>query len=467
VAVVFISYRRDDSTGYAGRLHESLERRLGAGEVFRDVDALQPGQDFVDAIADRLRACRACLVLIGRDWLNATEASGRRRLDQDGDYVRLEIAAALARSDVVVIPVLVEGAAMPAAEALPESIRALARRHAVSLRDEAWDADVDRLAAAVRRAAGIDHQPAPSPAIRPPAASLKWGLLAAAVIAAFILLRTFSGGEERELAPESEPAAVRDRAGQPAAGPASAIAMPRLPEAAHGSLIYTLLSGDVAPRNPGRLLRLRVRLANDSAYPANFWDASFRLAAAGQVLEPTSGLNEIVEGHAVKQGIVAFQVPDDSTSVVLRVLGMGMPAELSLDLHPTDAASSVDSVDTRDPLARAEVITLTRDARPIGGGNEISYTLTSATARRFVNTLRIVANLRVTNNSRYPMLFGSGTARLIADGQATAPIEAPNEAVAGNATAAGAFVFDLPPATRKAALRVIGESPAELPLDLP
>jgi len=468
MSLVFVSYRREDSAGYAGRLHESLERRLGEGEVFRDVDALQPGQDFVDAIADRLRACRACLVLIGRDWLNATDGSGRRRLEQDGDYVRLEIAAALARPDVAVIPVLVEGAAMPPAEALPESIRALARRHATSLRDEAWDSDVDRLASAVRRAAGLDHQTAPSPALRRPAVSLKWGLLAASVIAAFLLFRTFAGGgEEPASAPAAEPAAASDRVGAAAAGPASAIAMPRLPEAAHGSLVYTLLSGDVAPRGSGRLVRLRVRLANVGAYPANFWDGSFRLATAGQVFEPTSGLNEIVDGRSVKQGIVTFDVPGDVTAAVLRVLGPGMPAELPLDLKPTDRGSNVDTVDTRDPLSSAQVLTLVRDARSLGSGKEITFTLVSATARQFVNTLRIVVNLRVTNDGRYPMLFGSGAARLIADGQATAPLEAPNEAVAGNATAAGDFVFDVPPATRRTVLRITGESTVELPLDLP
>ncbi len=67
--LIFISYRRGDSAGYAGRLHESLERRLGDGHVFRDVDELEPGQDFVDAISARLRDCAACLVMIGSEWL--------------------------------------------------------------------------------------------------------------------------------------------------------------------------------------------------------------------------------------------------------------------------------------------------------------------------------------------------------------------------------------------------------------
>jgi TIR domain-containing protein len=151
---IFISYRREDSAGYAGRLGEALERRLGDGAVFRDVDALQPGQDFVDAIAVRLRDAHVCLVLIGREWLDARGRSGRRRLEEPNDYVLHEIATALARPDVLVIPVLVEGTRMPTTEELPESIQVLARRHAASLRDESWDADVDRLVSVVRKATG-------------------------------------------------------------------------------------------------------------------------------------------------------------------------------------------------------------------------------------------------------------------------------------------------------------------------
>ncbi len=145
----FISYRRDDAAGYAGRLHEALERRLGEGQIFRDIDTLEPGFDFVDAIGSRLRECRVFLAIIGREWLDARDAAGQRRLDQSHDYVRLEIAGALARPEVRVIPVLIEGATMPAPEALPENIRALARRHAMNLRDDAWDHDVDRLAGVI------------------------------------------------------------------------------------------------------------------------------------------------------------------------------------------------------------------------------------------------------------------------------------------------------------------------------
>ena len=113
--------------------------------MFRDVDTLRPGQDFVQAIEARLTDCRVMLAVIGREWADARDMTGSRRLDEPYDFVRLEIAAALTRPNVLVVPVLVEGASMPAATELPENIRPLARRHAVTVRDETWDADVDRL----------------------------------------------------------------------------------------------------------------------------------------------------------------------------------------------------------------------------------------------------------------------------------------------------------------------------------
>ena len=122
--------------------------------MFRDVDTLRPGQDFVQAIEARLTDCRVMLAVIGREWAGARDMTGSRRLDEPYDFVRLEIAAALARPNVLVVPVLVEGASMPAASELPENIRPLARRHAVTVRDETWDADVDRLVGVIESAIG-------------------------------------------------------------------------------------------------------------------------------------------------------------------------------------------------------------------------------------------------------------------------------------------------------------------------
>jgi hypothetical protein len=144
---VFISYRRDDAAGYAGRLEEALERRLGRGSVFRDVLDIAPGEDFVAAIRARLAGAQTVLVLIGPRWFGAGTA-GTRRIDDEHDIVRLEVAAAL-DSGARVVPVLLPGAEMPAEGSLPAPLQALARRNALPLSDTNWDADIGRLAAAI------------------------------------------------------------------------------------------------------------------------------------------------------------------------------------------------------------------------------------------------------------------------------------------------------------------------------
>jgi hypothetical protein len=448
--LIFISYRRDDSAGYAGRLHESIERRLGPGSVFRDVDALEPGQDFVTAITARLGDCRVCLVLIGREWLGATDSSGRRRLDQPDDYVRLEIAAALARPEVRVIPVLLEGAAMPPPDRLPEPIRALSRRHALSLRDEAWDADVDRLVTTTRERRGA-------------AFNARWAAIAGAALLAIVLARTFApGDDEPQTSARNEGIASDATSPQSAYQAASAISLPPLAEIAHDDLIYSLLSGDVASGESGRRVRLRIRISNEGPYGANFWDSSFRLAMAGRALQPTSGLNEIVDGHSARQGVVTFDVPREGSGALLQVSSAYRTAELPIDLTPKNSDSQVDIEDAGEPRSGARVFQLITNPRTLVTGKEISYTLVSASARRFVNTLRIVVNLRMTNQGRYPALFGFDAARLLVAGQPTAPSRGPNEVVAADASATGEFVFDVPPATSRVGLRVAGGSSTEL-----
>ena len=199
---IFISYRREDSAGYAGRLRESLERRLGKGAVFRDVDALEPGQDFVDIIGIRLRDASACLVLIGREWLDAEDASGRRRLAQQNDYVRLEISTALEQPKMRVIPVLVEGTRMPATEELPETIQGLARRQAVSLRDESWDEDVKRFVTALDRRSWVERYRL---ALAASAAVVVVGALA---VAQFVGPQVSPDAETTTNAPSTEPVAA-------------------------------------------------------------------------------------------------------------------------------------------------------------------------------------------------------------------------------------------------------------------
>lgn len=145
---IFLSYRRDDSAGFAGRLADALEAEFGAGSVFRDVDDIRPGEDFMQAIQSHLNEVGAVLVMIGPLWLKAG-ADGRRRLDDPEDFVLLEIQVALG-SDKPLIPLLVGGAKMPAADELPPSLAALVRRQAVVLSDGSWRGDVTQLITSLR-----------------------------------------------------------------------------------------------------------------------------------------------------------------------------------------------------------------------------------------------------------------------------------------------------------------------------
>jgi hypothetical protein len=148
MAGIFINYRREDAPGVAGRLYDHLARSFSRGEIFIDVDAMKPGLDFVKQLDTEVSKCDAVLAVIGPHWLNATDREGNRRLDDTHDYVRIEIASALKR-DIPVIPVIVDGATMPAEADLPEDLCSLARRHALELRHTRFASDADAIIAAL------------------------------------------------------------------------------------------------------------------------------------------------------------------------------------------------------------------------------------------------------------------------------------------------------------------------------
>jgi hypothetical protein len=147
---IFISYRRDDAEGHAGRLFQDLCESFGKDAVFMDVSGIEPGLDFRRAIDQQISSCGVLLAVIGKNWLNATDAAGRRRLDDPQDFVRLETATALRRG-IPVVPVLVHEAQMPQADQLPEDLKDLAFRNAVELSHTRWDSDVELLVRALRR----------------------------------------------------------------------------------------------------------------------------------------------------------------------------------------------------------------------------------------------------------------------------------------------------------------------------
>src|ERR1044071_4431516 len=138
---IFVSYRRDDAAGHAGRLVDRLVEHFGQDRIFMDIDAIEPGEDFVTKIENAVGSCDILIAVIGRNWNSATSSG---RLDNPNDFVRLEIATAL-RRDIRVIPVLVQRASMPKPEDLPDDLDMFARRNAIELSDLRWQSDVDQL----------------------------------------------------------------------------------------------------------------------------------------------------------------------------------------------------------------------------------------------------------------------------------------------------------------------------------
>lgn len=150
MAGIFVSYRRSDSQGEAGRLFDDLVQHFGEQTVFMDVSAIEAGRDFRKAIEEGVTKCGVLLVVIGPEWLDAKDERGARRLDDSADFVRIETASAL-RRDISVIPVLVRGAKMPLAEQLPDDLKDLAYRNCIELTHVRWRSDVKLLTEALRR----------------------------------------------------------------------------------------------------------------------------------------------------------------------------------------------------------------------------------------------------------------------------------------------------------------------------
>jgi hypothetical protein len=146
---IFISYRRDDSEGEAGRLFDDLTRAFGNDAVFMDVAGIKPGADFRKAIDDNVATCGVFLAIVGPAWATIASPDGKRRLDDPNDFVALEIASALKR-EVPVIPVLVHDAKMPSGDLLPDPLKPFAFRNSVELTHARWNSDVALLIEALK-----------------------------------------------------------------------------------------------------------------------------------------------------------------------------------------------------------------------------------------------------------------------------------------------------------------------------
>jgi len=153
VARVFICYRRDDSAGHAGRVHDRLEREFGRDLVFMDVDRIPLGVNFTKILRDEVAKCDVLLAVIGSNWLNARDEGGNRRLDNSNDFVRIEIATALQR-EIPVIPILLDGARIPKVDQLPSDLEELTLRNGLEVRHASFHYDMDKLIRGLKSPSG-------------------------------------------------------------------------------------------------------------------------------------------------------------------------------------------------------------------------------------------------------------------------------------------------------------------------
>ncbi|HWP56525.1 MAG TPA: toll/interleukin-1 receptor domain-containing protein [Candidatus Acidoferrales bacterium] len=197
---IFVSYRRQDSAPYAGRLYDRLCARFGAEAVFMDVDDIQPGADFVSLIEEKIGSCDALVAVIGPAWLTSKDRDGKRRLSDARDFVRLEITTAL-RRNILVVPVLVGGASMPGARDLPEPLAELAERQAVELTDRDFDRGVEKLVAALESLPALRSSTAGESRGRQARApgAIAWLALVPVVIFLWFAWGKLSGGDARQI----------------------------------------------------------------------------------------------------------------------------------------------------------------------------------------------------------------------------------------------------------------------------
>ncbi len=208
---IFISYREKDSAGEAGRLVDSLKEHFVDDQIFMDIDKIEPGVDFTDAISHSLECCDVMLAIIGPRWMGDNKQMSR--IKNNDDWVRLEIATALSRN-IRVVPVLVDGADLPTSEELPEDLQGLLKRQAYEISNKRWRYDTDQLIDFLEKNVGMIPRrkviPKPEKKVSLPG-TLKWVFLIAGgfFILSMILYALGIGNEEDPL--KNEPASIIDK----------------------------------------------------------------------------------------------------------------------------------------------------------------------------------------------------------------------------------------------------------------
>ena len=428
---IFICYRRDDTAGHTGRLRDALSAEFGSDEIFRDLDTISPGDDFVEAMSHGLASCSVFLAIVGRQWLTAVDRDGRRRLDDPADHVRRELAEALPRG-VRVIPVLVQGASMPRAADLPDPLRTFAARNAIELDDEGWQSDVNRLVEAVRRDVHLPHAAHRRVADKPvPYRRMALGLLGAG---ALIIAIVFGRGRLNE----SSQAGASTPAGAP-----PITGSPREPTARSGAATAA------------------------TRYPTTFSVPDFRLQVDGELHTPNPGPTDVVEAESAQENSVIFPLPPAAARATLRIPGAGETAEIPLDLNGRTGPTAAQDRELRRSGKRTFAVPVNPSLARMRF-DTVTCELRSVSVHRYSHKLTLILNVRVLNGGRYDVTFGDGHFRLLLDGTPRSPVSGISTTVASDGSRDGAMVFDLPLGATDVVLRARwGDITADVPLRIP
>jgi hypothetical protein len=418
-----------------------------------------------------IRSCTVFLAVIGRRWLSVEAADGTRRLDNPLDHVRTEIGEALQRG-VLVIPVLVQDARMPAAEDLPEPMRPLATRNAIALDDDSWEADIERLAAAIRRA--LNGVEATSRTVRLPVglATRGAGLIAGSaalfvvVLGLFLFSRTDrdSAGPGSTTQPEST-VVTRDPSSEPQ-GPQSPVTLLNGGEAELGEAVFEVLDAGIVGGGDGSTLVVRVRLTNHGRYDTILDASQFRLVVDGRGHAPANTLGDLVPAETSKDGSLMFPVAAGIDSGRLQIAAADERAEIELDFTARRGVRATQDREARRAGKTTAAVAVDREIREMKL-EDLICELRSATLRRYVNKQTLTLSFRAHNRGRYDTNFGDSQFRLILDGNGIAPVSGVSMVVPPDASRDGTIVFDLPLDATNMELRGRhGDATATIPLQL-
>ena len=478
---IFISYRREDSAGWTGRLSEHLRERFGAESIFMDIDTIQPGIDFTEALQKAVSSCEVLLAMIGPEWATVTGKSGKPRIEDPSDWVRTEIAAALKRK-IRVIPVLVGGASVPTIDLLPDDLDALAQRQAHELTDKRWSFDVEQL---VNTLPAARQKPSPVPN------GVPWRSKPA-MLGMLIVATAISTGIALTLINPSAPPPVE-------ATGIALLAVPKVPPQPVSAAVPETIAA-VTYLHAGQEARLKdhratcaykvlgmqvdrswkdtlslsvmVRVTNEGPMDTGFGDNNFRLLVDDVPRAPTSNLNDSVDPHSAKDGTIVFTFPVTAQRLLLQ-LRMGddvaeIPVDVTKPIPPPKVIASPAQFAHLNAATFPIALHAGQEARLKDHRASCVYkVLAIQVDRSRPDTLSLSVTVQVTSEGPLDTGFGDSNFRLLVDDVPRTPTSRLSDSVKPHSAKEGTIVFTFPVTAKRLLLQLrMGDNAAEFPVDL-